>query len=176
MKKILALTAAALLLAASSLFAQAATGTQTNNLKLAVVAEASLAAVSDTTLVQTVGTAFSNFTGTTSLTFSVRTSKASGVGSGSITFKIATDFAAGSDTISVASNLTYGCGTASVGNACSGTSNAIVLNAAENIVTFANDVHGNGATAAVNWTLANNPSYETDASYSTTVTYTISAS
>jgi hypothetical protein len=173
MKKILALTALALLLAASSAFAQGATQ-QTNYLNVAVAPEASLAAVNNTSLTEGSG-AFASYTGSTSLTFSVRTSKASGTGGGTISFKIANDFTdTSSDTISVAANLTYSCSAGSVGTACSGSSNPIALSTAETIVTFANDVHGSGATASVGWTLANNPNYETNTSYSTIVTYTIS--
>jgi hypothetical protein len=121
----------------------------------------------------------SDFTGSTNLTYFVRTSATGG--GGSITLKVTSDFSpTGGPSVaaplSAGDALTYTCTVASPGTACTGTQTSSTTSQT-NLATFAANVHSaaTGSTASVNWSLYNDPAYKTG-TYSSTITFTISAS
>ncbi len=108
-------------------------------------------------------------TGTTNFNYQVRTTQAGG--SGSITLEV-TAFAAGGPAMT---DLTYGC-SSGVGTPCS-SGHAVSTTAQTNVLTFGTDAHSAdaGTSGTTAWTLVDKPTTVTGA-YSSTVTYTISAS
>lgn len=173
--KALLIAAAIILIAATTASAQSNTGNTT--LRVGVAAEAALVVNTATTNLTASGTVFNDFTGATSFTYKVRTTKSGG--SGTVTASIATDFAgaAGNTGPRVANNdLTYTSGTTGVG---SGHATAVTaqVGTATNVLTFGANARSTkpGDSGSVNWTLINDPQFETD-TYTTTVVLTISAS
>jgi hypothetical protein len=182
MKKTL-IFAAALLLAASTAFAQAHTASGTTTLSLVVGNEANIAITNSTTNLSTSATTFSDYTGTTNFKYQVRTSSG---GSGSITVLITTDFSAGGPGLpsvqtppTAGDTLTFTC-TAAVGSACSSAQTASTTVAATAISFGANAHAGapgavtNGADGSVIWSLTNDPAYAAG-TYTAVATFTISA-
>lgn len=167
--------AAILILTATSASAQSNTGNTI--LQVGVTAEAAIVVNTATTQLTTTGTVFNDYTGTTSFTYRVRTTRVGG--SGTVTASIASDFAgaAGGSGPSIANNdLSYLSSTAGVGT---GQTSAVTaqVGTATNILTFGANARSTraGDNGQVNWTLVNDPQYETD-TYTTTVVLTISAS
>jgi hypothetical protein len=178
MKKLI-LTSIIVLFTSGSLFAQFA-GTGTTTVSVTVANEAAIRIDTPATSLTNGGTIFNNFTGTTNFTYKLRTSKTTGAGT--ITLQVTTDFSPGGGP-SVATPptagdaLAYTCTVASPGTGCSGAQTSST-SAATSVATFGADSHsaatGTGSNS-VNWTLTNDPLYQTG-SYSATVTFTISAS
>jgi hypothetical protein len=154
----------------------AATGTTT--VSVSIAAEAGLVVNTATTTLGAGASVFANFTGSTSLTYKIRTSKSGG--SGSITLQVTSDFSP-SNGPSVASPptagdaLSYTCTVSSPGTACSGPITSST-SSSTSVATFGTDAHStaSGNSATVAWTLTDDPVYKT-ASYSATVTFTVSA-
>ncbi|MDR3677332.1 MAG: hypothetical protein P4N24_17725 [Acidobacteriota bacterium] len=179
MRKNVLLTMAALIFGTSLAYAQLGTTAPTNTLSVAVSNEAALTiSGSGTTTLASTGTNFANYTGTTSMIYFIRTTETSG--SGYIKAQITTDFApAGGPSVANSGTsgdtLSYACTVAAPGTACTGSVNASTT-AQTSIATFAAGVHSAkaGNAASLLWTLINDPAYKT-ATYSATVTFTISA-
>ena len=150
---------------------------QTLNAQLAALGKLSVPA--SVTLIPT-GTVFSPYTGTLTLRYRVR-STPSGTG-GTITLQPTGEFSpSGGPTISSGA-LTYTCSGAALGTPCSGSTTAN-LGSQTNVVTIPPaSCTGGGApcsavdpnTVNLNFSLENNPVYETG-SYTATVTFTISS-
>jgi hypothetical protein len=166
---------AALLIVCPAIQAQfAATGTTA--VQVNVVAEAALQVTTSTTTLTSVGTLFSNYTGTTNLTYKIRT--AGGSGTGSITAKVTTDFSPANGP-SVGSPptagdaLDYTCTVSAPGTACTGSVTASTASATS-VATFGANANSTSAgnTASTAWTLTNDPAYKVG-TYTATVTYTI---
>jgi len=184
MKGIPALMAASLLLTASPANAQLGSTTGATTVDVTVAAEAALTAVTAVTNLTSAGTNFSNYTGSTSMTYFIRTTAAGG--SGSLTLEVTTDFncAAGGPCVAIPPTsgdaLSYTCTVANPGNngtvtPCAGSQTASTT-AQTSVATFSADARSllAGNSAAVSWTLTNDPKYKTGI-YSATVTFTISA-
>ncbi len=153
-------------------------GTGTTTVSVTVGAEAAIQVNTATTTLTNVGTIFNNYTGSTSLSYKIRTTKVGG--SGSITLKVTSDFApAGGPSVAVPPTagdaLSYTCTAAAPGTACVGSITSSTA-ASTSVATFGADAHSANAgnAASVNWTLTDDPTYQTG-SYSGTVTFTISA-
>ena len=173
----------ALLLVPSSCLAQ---NTTTQRLEVDIVPLGALFTQSTPVALIKSNSNFNTFTGTMILSYRARTSKWSG--HGAITVKATTDFTpTGGPSISrppsAGDTFTYTCGGATLGASCSGTQ-TVSTTAATNVVTLgASACTGGGApcssanpnTANVTFTLTDDPKYKTG-SYSTTLTWTISAS
>ncbi len=183
MKWILPLAVLGILFAPLLAHAQLGSGTGTTALNVTVGAEAGLTVGATTSLAST-GSNFGIYTGSSSLTYYIRTTQTTG--SGNIQLKVTTDFTpTGGPSVTTPPTsgdaLTYSCTVANPGNsgtatactspttASSGSSTSVAAFGANNrsLIT--------GNTATVNWSLTNDPKYQTGA-YSATVTFTISAS
>jgi hypothetical protein len=119
------------------------------------------------------------FTGSTLLTYYVRTSTTGG--SGSITLKVTSDFSPSggpsvAKPLSPGDGLKYTCSVSGPGTACTGTQTSSTT-AVTPIASFGTNAHTSpsGSTATTNWSLANDPLYQTG-SYTATIIFTISAS
>jgi len=163
MKKTLILFAVAIVLMSTAAVAQ------TTTLSVGVAAQASISVTTGTTSM-TNSTAFGNYSGTTNFTYSVRTTNTTG--SGAITMSMPDFSQAGGPSVT---GLTYGCGMGATGTACSGTTNAVSISSSLPVATFAAGAHATGQSGSVTWALTDNPSWSVG-TYTTTVTYTISAS
>jgi hypothetical protein len=179
MKKKLFATALGLLLTASLAHAQLGGTTGTTTMSVAVAAEGGLTVNTTTTTFTESGANFSPYTGTTSLTYYIRTTPTSG--SGSIVLKVTTDFSpSGGPSVGTPPTsgdaLKYTCTVSSPGTACSG-SQTSSTSSTTSVGTFGADAHSTfaGNSASVAWTLTNDPVYKV-ATYTATVTFTISAS
>lgn len=154
-----------------------AQGTGSTTVSVTVGAEASVIVnTSTTTLVSS--TPFADYTGNTSLTYKIRTTPSSGAGT--ITAQVTTDFSpTGGPSVasppSAGDALKYTCTVASPGTGCSGAQTSSTT-AATSVATFGADAHSAtaGNSASVAWALTNDAAYKV-ASYSATVTFTISA-
>ena len=165
-------------LGTGSLFAQfGPTGNTT--LQVNVASEAAIQVDTATTNLTAAGTAFNDYTGTTNFTYKIRTTKVGGAGS--ITLQITSDFSpAGGPSVasppSAGDALAYTCTVAGSGTACGGSQTSSTT-AATGVAAFGANAHssknGTGGNS-VNWTLTNDPVYETGA-FSGTATFTISA-
>jgi len=174
---------AALFLAPIACLAQ---NTVTQRLEADIVPLGALFMQSTPVILTKSNTNFNSFVGTMTLSYRARTSQWSG--QGAITLKVTTDFnPTGGPSIamppSAGDTFTYTCGGATLGASCSGTQK-VSTTSATNVVTIgASACTGGGApcssanpnTANVTFTLADDPKYKTG-SYSTTLTWTISAS
>jgi len=163
--------------------AQLGTATGTTTLNVTVGAEAGLT-IASTPNLTSVGTNFTNFTGSTALTYYIRTTQSTGAGS--ITVKVTSDFTpAGGPSVATPPTagdaLTYSSSGSVPGNNATSAAMAFANVTAStsvqtNVATFGADNRtlfaGNSETVA--WTLTNDPNYKTGA-YSATVTFTISA-
>jgi len=171
--KTLMLALAAGLFASSSVLA-AVTATGTTTMNVSIANEAAITVTDATTNLTTSATDFSSsYTGITHFSFKIRTTQSSG--NGTITVQSSTDLTSGADTIA-AGDVTF-TSSASAGAAQTGT---LSKTAGQNVTTFGADAHsasgvGNSSTGQVNWTLPDKPEYKTG-TYSTTVTFTVSAS
>jgi hypothetical protein len=176
--KITFILAFALLFTASLAHAQ-----NTTTLSVTVSAEAALTVTTGTTNLTATGTTFNNYTGTTNMTYFIRTTQAGGTGN--IKLQVTTDFSpAGGPSVgtppSAGDALTYSCTVANPGNngtatPCTNPTTASTT-AQTDVATFGADNRSlkTGNSASVNWTLTNDPKYQTG-TYTATVTFTISA-
>jgi len=155
--------------------------TGTTAVQVNVGSEAAITITNGTTTLTEGGTAFSTFTGTTNFSYQMRTTQTSG--SGSIVLKVTSDFSpTGGPSVanppSAGDTLTYTCtaGTNGAGATyCSGSQTAST-SSTTSVMTTGADKHSNPTdTGSVSWVLVNDPKYKTG-SYSSTVTFTISAS
>jgi hypothetical protein len=164
-------TAAFLALTAMPALAQAV-DTDTTNLTVTVAPEAALTVVETTNLTST-GTLFADYTGTTNLTYRIRTSRSGG--SGTITARVSTDFAPNGGPSAAQGVLSYACAVSAPGTPCS--NNVVASTTADtSVATFGANARSArvGNSGSVNWTLVNDPVYETD-NYTAVVTFTITA-
>jgi len=159
--------------------AQSGTPTGTTTVSVTIGPQAGLTITNSSTSLTAGGSNFSLFSGTTALNYFVRTNATGG--SGSITMKVTSDFSptggpSVASPLSPADALTYTCTVASPGTACSGTQTASTSSQTI-LATFGADAHTStgGSTASANWSLANDAKYKTG-TYTSTVTFTISAS
>ena len=175
MKRILiGITALGLLLTTAPAFAATANGT--TNVQIVVAADASITVPATCTL--TTAGAFANYTGTCANTYSVRTLKVGGTGQ--IQLAASSDWlpnTVGSAGPTLAGdNLSF---TIS-GNTGVGTQNAVSTRIAAtatnyNVITaMGANAHANNAGFSTNFTLVNNPAWETD-TYHVPVVYTLTA-
>jgi hypothetical protein len=178
MKKKLFLTTLGLLLTACLAHAQLGGTTGTTSVSVAVAAEAGLTVTTGTTTLTESGANFSPYTGTTSLTYYIRTTPSTG--HGSIVLEVTTDFSpSGGPSVGTPPTgtdaLKYTCTVSSPGTACTGSQTSSTSSTTP-VATFGADAHSvfAGNSASVAWTLTNDPVYKV-ATYSATVTFTISA-
>ena len=122
---------------------------------------------------------FSPFQSTLALKYETRTTP---TGSGRITLQVTTDFAPAGGPSATKGTLTYTCGGATLGTACSGSQTASTT-AQTPVLTLPGSscTGGGGACSAqdpntmnMTFTLVDDPAYQTG-SYSATITFTISA-
>jgi len=186
MKKILALTALALLLAASSALAQLGQAPPyTTTLSVTIAPEIAFSVDASTTL--TSAGRFADFLGTTNFTYFVRTTKVGG--GGTINLYVSTDFSSCTGTGPCvgtpkdSETLKYTCSVVAPGNngtatGCNAGTPAAVgsANATPVVSAFSADARSlkAGNTGTIAWDLSNSPMYQTG-SPTATVTYTISA-
>ena len=140
----------------------------TSTLGVTIAPEATFTAVSAATSLTKGDTTFGAFGGTTNFTFKIRTTVSGGTGS--ITVQVTT-FGAGGPAIA---DLAYTCTSAS-GTACASSTGASV-GSATSVVSFGADAHSAdaGDAGSTVWSLADRTGIQTG-SYSSTATYTISA-
>ena len=173
-RTLLGLTILGLLLAAGP--ALAATAQGTTNVQIVVAADASITVPATCTLTTTGG--FANYTGSCGSTYSVRTAKSGGTGQ--IQLAASSDWlpnTVGSVGPTLAGdNLSF---TIS-GNTGPGTENSTLTRIAAtgtnyNVITaMGANAHANAAAFSTNFTLVNNPAWETD-TYHVPVVYTLTA-
>jgi hypothetical protein len=153
-----------------------ATMTVTNNLAATIQANGELSVPGTTTLSHS-GTLFASFTGTLTLQYRARTTSAGG---GTITLKATRDFQSGGPSVS-SGDLSYSCGAAGLGTACTSTTASTA--SATTVVTLPSAAcTGGGAPCSgtdpnsvlVNFTLSDRPSVQTG-TYTANVQFTISA-
>jgi hypothetical protein len=167
MKKLVLLT---MLLALAVAPAFGVTDSKTSTVTVNVGPEAAITInTADAVLAPASSAVFADYVGETEFTYFLR----AGAGGGFIQFSIATDFTGTPGTIPVTA-LSYVPTVAASGTAATGASVAVSTN--ESVATFAADAHSakGGDAGSVAWTLVNDPSYK-EGKYSTTVTWTISA-
>jgi hypothetical protein len=177
MRKLLALGVLGLL-SANSLFAQFGASGNTS-LQVNVASEAAIQVDTATTNLATAGTIFNDYTGSTNFTYKIRTTKVGGTGS--ITLQVTSDFSpAGGPSVasppSAGDTLAYACTVAGSGTACAGSQTASTT-ASTSVASFGANAHSattGTAGNSVDWTLSNDPVYETGA-FSATATFTIAA-
>ncbi len=155
----------------------AAFAANATTVSVTVGAEGLLTIPAATTLAE--GSAFTNYTGSTAFNYMIRTSTA-----GSVTLQVTTDFApTGGPSVltppTAGDALTYSCtasGT-STPTACTGPLTASTTTTTSVLTVGATkySAASPGDSATVNWTLTNDPKYKVG-TYSSTVTFTISAS
>ena len=164
-------------LGASSAFGQF-NSTGTTTVSVTVGAEASIQIDTGTTGLTSSGTLFSDYTGTTNYTYKVRTTKSGGTGT--ITLRVTSDFSpAGGPSVTTPPSggdaLTYTCTVVAPASACSSqTSSTSASTAVASFGADARSAKAGNAGNAVNWTLTNDPVYQTG-SFNSTATFTISA-
>jgi len=182
MKKLLALTALALLFAASSALAQLGTTSPTATVAVAVGAEAALTIQTTALTLTQTGTNFTDYSGTTNFTYFIRTSKTSGTGS--IVLEVTSDFSpSGGPSVgtppTTGDHLYYSCTVPDPAHGsatpCTGPVNSSTT-ATTNVATFGTDARSPkvGVASSVTWGLSNDPLYQTG-TFTATITYTISA-
>ena len=165
------------LLALILLFTASVGAAQTTNVTVTVGAEASLSLTATPLTIS--GAAFSAYTGATTATYLIRTTKVGGTGT--INLKVTTDFGpTGGPSVltppTAGDALTYTCTAAAPATGCTGTQTALTT-ATTPVATFGTDAHAlssPASTVLTNWSLTNDPKYQTGA-YTAVATYTISA-
>jgi hypothetical protein len=170
---------AILVLALLPAYGAAATSTATQTLSAQINAIGKLSVPASAT-VTSAGTTFTGYSGSLTVSYRARTTAATG--SGSLTVQATADFSPAGGPSVAAGQLTYTCGAATLGTACSGTQTASTTSQT-NIATIGSDActGGGGSCSTANpntvqttLALANNPAYKTG-TYSATLTFTISA-
>jgi len=155
----------------------AGTGTsvQTLDATLQPIAEVSLPA----SLTLTSASQFAAFTGSLSINYRARTTA---TGGGTITLQVSSDFTPAGGPSAAAAALSYTCGGASLGTACSGPQTASTTAQTAVVTLPASACTGGGgscsssdpATVSLSFSLTDNPAYSTG-SYSAQVILRISA-
>lgn len=170
----LALTVAGILSAPPKV--NAATMTVSNTLQANIQANGSLS-VPGTTALSNTGTLFTSFSGSLTVQYRARSTAAGG---GTTTLKVTQDFQVGGPSVS-RGDLTYSCGGAGLGTACSSTK-ASTTSATAVVTLPASACTGGGApcsstdpnSVSVTFTLADQPVDKTG-TYTANVQFTISA-
>jgi len=155
-----------------------ATGTTTQTLSATISPVGRLVLPGSTTLTAA-GTTFQPFTGTLAVSYEVRTTAAGG---GSITLRVSSDFTPAGGPTAANGVLTYTCGAAGLGTACSGTQTASTTAQTPVLTVPAAACTGGGGacsgqdpnTINLNFTLTDQPAYATG-TYTAQVTLLISA-
>lgn len=144
--------------------------TGTSTLNLTVGAEASFLTTDASTNFSAGNGKFASRTATTNFSYKIRTSTS---GTGTITVQL-TAFESGGPAMT---DLTYGCTVVSPATGCGSSGVAVSTSSGTNVATFGNDAHSvdAGDSGSVGWTLVDKPSVTTG-SYTSTATFTISAS
>jgi len=154
------------------------TGSTTQSLNLTIGPIAKLTAPSSASLTRGVDP-FTAFQASVPITYRVRTTP---TGGGSITAQVTGDFLPAGGPSAASGNLTYTCGAASVGTACSGTQTASPSVQTPVLTLPASACTGGGGACSsqdpnsitVNFTLTDDPGFATG-TYSAKITFTISA-
>ena len=155
---------------------EAATMTVSSTLLATLTANGALSTPASATLTHS-GTIFNAFSGTVTLQYRARTTAAGG---GTMTLKVIQDFQTGGPS-AAAGDLTYSCGAAGLGTACS-SSTASTSSATSVVVLPTSACTGGGApcsgadpnSVSVTFTLADRPTVKTG-TYTANVQFTISA-
>ena len=156
-----------------------ASGTTTQTLSAQISAIGKLSVPASLTIT-TVGTTFVAYSGSLTVSYKARTTAATG--SGSLTLQATGDFSPVGGPSIAAGQLTYTCGAAGLGAACSGTQ-TVSTGAQTSVVTMGASLCTGGGgscssanpnTVQSNFALTNNPAFKTG-TYSATLTFTISA-
>ena len=159
-------------LGSGTLFAQFAP-TGTTSVQVTVAPEAAIRIDTAITTLTNTGI-FDDYTGTTNFTYKLRTTTVGGTGA--VTLQVTSDFAPVGGPSAAAGTLSYTCTVLAPGAPCGGTQTASTA-AATSVATFGADARsltaGTGGNS-VDWALTDDPQYGTG-SYSSTVTFTISA-
>jgi hypothetical protein len=122
------------------------------------------------------GTIFNNFTGSLSLNYRARTTQG---GSATLAVEASSDFSPAGGPSVASGGLTYTCGAASLGTACSGTqtvstsSQTPVLSVGSNACVGSGCASADPATQILSFVLSNTPAYKTG-SYSAQLLFTFS--
>ena len=122
------------------------------------------------------GTIFNNFTGSLTVNFKARTTQ---VGSAALATNASSDFTPTGGPSVASGNVTYTCGSATLGTACSGTltlstsSQTSVVSVGTSQCVGAGCAASNPASEQLSFVLANSPQYKTG-SYSSTLLFTFS--
>jgi hypothetical protein len=167
-------------LGAVSAFGQTFKANGDTSLSVSVAAEASILIDTATTTLQSTTGLFADYKGTTNFTYKIRTTQSGGAGA--VNVKITSDFTGTGVGPSVANPptagdaLTYSCAVASPATSCTGPVTALTTGTT-NVAIFGADARSAklGNTGSVDWTLTNDPVYQTG-TYTATATFTISAS
>jgi len=167
-----------LLLALAPPPAGGGTGTATQGLTATINPAWHLTAPGTATLAHAQNT-FQPFQATIPVNYEVRTSP---VGSGRITVQVTSDFAPSGGPSVASGALTYTCGAANLGTACSGTQTASLTTQTPVLTLPASACTGGGGACSsqdpnsvnLTFTLTDDPGYATG-TYSANITFTISA-
>jgi hypothetical protein len=152
--------------------------TGTTTVSVTVGAEASVQIDTGTTGLTSSGTLFSDYTGTTNYTYKIRTTKTGGTGT--ITLKVTSDFSpTGGPSVATPPTsgdaLAYTCTVVAPASACSAqTASTTTSTAVASFGANATSAKAGNSGNAVNWTLTNDPVYQTG-SFNAVATFTISA-
>jgi hypothetical protein len=157
------------------MLANTVTGTQILNPRPGAIGK--LTAVQATSNVTHSGATFAAFAGSDALSYKIRTTISTGTGS--ITVKATANFPAGGPSVTNG-DLTYTCGGATLGTACTGAQTVSTTTGTNVIASFpAGSCTGSGCggsdpnSVTINLSLVDNPAFQTG-SYSATLTFTIS--
>jgi hypothetical protein len=168
-----------LLLVLGSLPAGGGTGTATETLSATLSPVGALTTPATATL-SSGSTTFQPYTGTVAVSYLVRTTP-TGTG-GTITLQVTSDFSPTGGPSAASGALTYVCGSASLGTACSGTQIASTTTSTPVLTVPKSACTGGGGSCSsqnpnsvsTTFTLVDSPVYPTG-TYSANVTFTISA-
>jgi hypothetical protein len=157
--------------------APAVTATVSNTLNLTVNAAGELSAPVSATLTNT-GTTFNAYAASVALQYRARTSAAGG---GNVTLKVIQDFGTGGPSVA-GGDLTYTCGAADLGTACSGSITASTSSSTQVVNLPTSACTGGGGSCSANnpntitltFNLADQPIDKTG-TFTTMVQFTISA-
>ena len=156
--------------------ANAVTSTVTQGISLTLSSAGKVSAPTTLTLTKS-GTTFNNFTGSLSLNYKARTTQ---VGSATLTVKASSDFSPTGGPSVAAGDVTYTCGAASLGSACSGTQTLSTASQTPVVSVSTNACVGTGcasvdpATDLLQFSMLNSPTFKTG-SYTAQLLFTFSA-
>lgn len=149
--------------------------TITENVSL-TLASAGKVSVPSTMTLTTSGTTFNNFTGSLTVNFKARTTQ---VGSATLTLDASSDFTPSGGPSAASGDVTYTCGSATLGSACSGnltmstSSQTNVVSVGTSQCVGTGCASANPASEQLSFTLTNSPQYKTG-SYTSSVLFTFS--